>query len=222
MGAVFGKGKTLKEVIRENKREINKSIRELDREKNALEKEEKRLITDIKKQAKAGQHNSVRIMAKDLVRTRQYITKFIEMRSHLQGVALKLQTVKSQTAMAEAMTAAGKSMMKFNKAIDIPRINKMMADFMKENEKSELVQEMLGDAIDDTLEQEGDAEETEKIVSQVLDEIGIDFDENIPDAPLKPAGVSATPTESKAQPEAIGANDAAFNDLEARLNNLKK
>jgi charged multivesicular body protein 2A len=30
-------------------------------------------------------------MAKDLVRTRNYITKFIEMKSHLQGAALKLE-----------------------------------------------------------------------------------------------------------------------------------
>ena len=51
---------------------------------------------------------SVKIMAKDLVRTRTYITKFIEMRSHLNGAALKLQTVKSHQALAESMSSVAK------------------------------------------------------------------------------------------------------------------
>ena len=85
----------------------------MDREKAALEREEKRLTMEIKKAAKAQQMSSVKIMAKDLVRTRQYITKFIEMRSHLQGCALKLQTVKSHQAMAEAMSNTAKAMVCF-------------------------------------------------------------------------------------------------------------
>jgi charged multivesicular body protein 2A len=64
MGSVFGKEKPLKEVLRENKRMINKAIRELDREKVALEREEKRLTMDIKKAAKDGQMKAVKIMAK--------------------------------------------------------------------------------------------------------------------------------------------------------------
>jgi hypothetical protein len=64
MGAVFGKEKPLKEIMRENKRTINRAIRELDREKNGLEREEKRLTMEIKKAAKDQQMASVRIMAK--------------------------------------------------------------------------------------------------------------------------------------------------------------
>ena len=45
----------LKEQLRENKRMINKSIRELDRERTALQNSEKKLITDIKKAAKDGE-----------------------------------------------------------------------------------------------------------------------------------------------------------------------
>ena len=110
MGSVFGKEKPLKEVLRENKRMINRAVRELDRERAALEREEKRLTMEIKKMAKEGQMGAVKIMAKDLVRTRAHVTKFIEMRSHLQGCALKLQTVKSHQAMADAMRSTTKAM----------------------------------------------------------------------------------------------------------------
>ena len=34
---------------------------------------------------------AVKVMAKDLVRTRNYITRFIEMKTHLNAVGLKMQ-----------------------------------------------------------------------------------------------------------------------------------
>ena len=148
---------------------INRAIRELDRERSALEREEKKLIIDIKKMAKEQQMGAVKIMAKvgqnsiftlrlgrmflrvfltlkrlsflakvgssdnliiffalvwyfrfhfififwlhqDLVRTRAHVTKFIEMRSHLQSCGLKLQTVKSHQAMADAMKSTTSAM----------------------------------------------------------------------------------------------------------------
>jgi charged multivesicular body protein 2A len=64
MGNVFGRDKPLKEVLRENKRMINRAVRELDREKMQLEREEKRLTMEIKKAAKEQQMSSVKIMAK--------------------------------------------------------------------------------------------------------------------------------------------------------------
>lgn len=38
---------------------------------------------------------AVKIMAKDLVRTRNYITRFIEMKTHLNAVSLKMQVFSS-------------------------------------------------------------------------------------------------------------------------------
>jgi charged multivesicular body protein 2A len=220
MGNILGKDKPLKEVLRENKRMINRAIRELDREKNGLEREEKRLTLEIKKAARENQMQSVKIMAKDLVRTRQHITKFIEMRSHLQGCALKLQTVKSHQAMAEAMQNTAKAMKKMNKAVNVQTITKMLAEFEKESAKTEMMQEVLGDAIDDALADETAEEEEDRIVNQVLDEIGISFGEELPEAAglANPAvGVGEGPTKV-----ATAAGDPALSELEARLNNLKR
>lgn len=43
------------ELLRENKRMLDKAIRELDRERMALQNQEKKTIAEIKKTAKAGQ-----------------------------------------------------------------------------------------------------------------------------------------------------------------------
>ncbi len=78
-------------------------VRELDRERTQLERQEKKIVTDIKKMAKSGQMEAVKIMAKDLVRTRNFVKKFILMRANIQAISLKVQTLKSQAAMANAM-----------------------------------------------------------------------------------------------------------------------
>lgn len=56
-------------------------------------------------------------MAKDLVRTRRYVKKFILMRANIQAVSLKIQTLKSNNAMAQAMKGVTKAMMTMNKQV---------------------------------------------------------------------------------------------------------
>jgi len=146
------------------------------------------------------------------------------MRSHLQGCALKLQTVKSHQAMAEAMSSTAKAMTKMNKAVNVQSITKMLLEFEKENAKSEMMQEVMGDAIDDAMYEEGNADEEEQIVQQVLDEIGINFDGEIPTVPSKMTNTNtAAGVQNPGVMEPAGAvNDPAVNELEERLNNLKR
>ena len=61
--------------------------------------------------------DAVKIMAKDLVRTRRYVKKFMLMRANIQAVSLKLQTLKSNDAMAQAMKGVTKAMMAMNKQV---------------------------------------------------------------------------------------------------------
>ena len=52
---LFGKKKTPAQMLRENKRLLEKTMRNLDRERVKMEQQEKKLIVDIKKMAKEGQ-----------------------------------------------------------------------------------------------------------------------------------------------------------------------
>lgn len=144
------------------------------------------------------------------------------MRSHLQGCALKLQTVKSHHAMAEAMSSTAKAMYKMNKAVDVPAITKMMAEFEKENAKTEIMQEIMGDTLDEAMADENAEEEEERIVSQVLDEIGVTFGEELPEASLGTPAIKESAGPARVPVAATGADDPALSELEARLNNLKR
>lgn len=52
---LFGKRVTPEEMLRKNQRALNKAIRDLDRERQRMEQQEKKIIADIKKMAKEGQ-----------------------------------------------------------------------------------------------------------------------------------------------------------------------
>lgn len=206
MGNVFQK-KPLKEVIRENQRAIKKSIRELDRIIKEQEKNETKLIADIKKGASKNQMGAIRVMAKDLVRVRSYQTKFITMKTHLNAISLKMQTVKSHQAMSDAMKGVTVALGKMNKQINMPELNKIMEDFMRENAESELKEEMIGDAIDDALAEDDTEEQEDMIVNQVMEELGISLAESVPIAP----------TDNKNENKE---GNSTMSDIEARLQNL--
>jgi charged multivesicular body protein 2A len=52
---VFASSWLMAELLRENKRMLDKSIREIERERQGLQNQEKKLINEIKKVAKQGQ-----------------------------------------------------------------------------------------------------------------------------------------------------------------------
>ena len=82
--------------------------------------------------AKQGEMQAVRIMAKDLVRTRRYVKKFIMMKANIQAVSLKITTLKSQGAMATSMKGVTKAMGAMNKQMNMPQMQKIMMEFEKE------------------------------------------------------------------------------------------
>ncbi|KAF7148552.1 hypothetical protein RHSIM_Rhsim03G0230000 [Rhododendron simsii] len=336
MSFLFGNRKTPAELLRENKRMLDKSIREIERERQGLQTQEKKLIVEMKKNAKQGQmqftlqkvislfchgprieailrcphrpyrnahhanreifkkkkkkpsssllssgfypssgslsgaettrplekkmHQSlwpylitlslsidlaltkhvllvhvvegsihgnqkgaVKIMAKDLIRTRHQIEKFYKLKSQLQGVALRIQTLKSTQAMGEAMKGVTKAMGQMNRQMNLPALQKIMQEFERQNEKMEMVTEVMGDAIDDALEGDEEEEETEELVNQVLDEIGIDMKSELLNAPSSAVAAPAAAKNKVAQAEATGSDDTGIDsDLQARLDNLRK
>ncbi|XP_020632254.1 charged multivesicular body protein 2a-like [Orbicella faveolata] len=216
MEFLFGKKKTPEEMLKQNQRALNRAMRDLDRERAKMEQQEKKVIADIKKMAKAGQMDAVKIMAKDLVRTRRYVKKFIMMRANIQAVSLKVQTLRSNNAMAQAMKGVAKAMSNMNKQLKLPQIQKIMMEFEKQSEIMDMKEEMMNDAIDDVIGDEEDDEESEQVVQQVFDELGLTLTDELTGLPTTSGAVG-----SKEAPKQAVAADADA-DLQARLENLRR
>jgi len=220
---LFGRRMTPDEMLRKNQRALNKAMRELDRERAKMEQQEKKIIADIKKMAKQGQMDAVKIMAKDLVRTRRYVKKFMLMRANIQAVSLKIQTLKSQNAMAQAMKGVTKAMGNMNKQMKLPEIQKIMMEFEKQSEIMDMKGEMMEDAIDDVMGDEEDEEESDAIVNQVLDELGLQLNDKLGDAPVGTGTLATTAAAKNKTPvAAAAAADDDDADLQARLDDLRR
>ncbi|CAI6342966.1 unnamed protein product [Macrosiphum euphorbiae] len=232
---LFGRRMSPDEMLRKNQRALNKAMRDLDREKMRMEQQEKKIIVDIKKMAKDGQMESVKIMARDLVRTRRYQKKFMVMKANIQAVSLKIQTLKSQNAMGQAMKGVTKAMQNMNRQLNLPQIQRILQEFEKQSEVMDMKEEVMNDAMDDAMEDEGDEEETDQIVTQVLDELGLQLTDQLSGLPSASGSISIAATgkvpivaqdgggsagggggAAAAQP-----NDADA-DLQARLDNLRR
>jgi charged multivesicular body protein 2A len=151
---------------------------------------------------------AVRTAAKDLVRTKQHIAKFYQMRSTLQGLNLKMQTMKTSNEIANAMGKMSKAMKQMNKKMNVPKMQELMYEFQKQEAQMEMGQEMMDDVLDDALDDPETAENEEAIVKQVLDEIGVDLTSSLKEAPV------SEPVNAQAE--------ADVSDLEKRLQNLRR
>ena len=96
------------------------------------------------------------------------------MRTQLQAISLRIQTVRSNEQMAQSMKGATSLLGSMNRSMNLPALQRIAMEFEKENDIMDQRQEMMDDAIDDVTGIE-DEEEGEEVVKEVLDEIGVDL-----------------------------------------------
>lgn len=199
----------LSQQIRQNQRQIDKACRELDRERIKMEMQEKNVKTQIKKLAKGSQLDAARIMAKDLVRTRHHITRTYQMRTQLQSVSMQLSTMRTNEAMSSAMGNVVQVMAKMNQSMNLPAMQQVLMQFEMEHGKMEMTQEMMDDAMGDVLGADNEEEQTDEIINQVMDELGLENETKMNAV----TSANANPTHG------VAAEDPG---LQARLNALQK
>merc|ERR550514_2343445 len=154
--------------------------------------------------AKEGQVDSAKIYAKDLVRTRAYIKKMHKMKSHMEAVSLRLQTMQSSAQMAQCMKGVTKVMGTMNKKMNLPQIQKIMMEFEKQNEMMGMKEEMMADAMDDAFADDDDEAEEDNVLGSILAELGVEMSNKLQDAPTtamqapQPAAAAGSSSEGAA------------------------
>ncbi|BFU24478.1 SNF7 family protein [Entamoeba histolytica HM-1:IMSS-B] len=182
MSRLFHK-KTPQEIVREQKLNISKSIREITRESKRLEREEVRLTNEIRKMARLGRTNTVKVMAADLVKTKKQIDKLQVVIAQLNSTKMKLTEMSSMVAVTEAMNGVTNAMRKVNEATKLPAMQKVMNDFEKQNAELGIKNTMVSDMVNEGYEGDDIEEETELEVDKVLTEIGLDVENGLKPVP---------------------------------------
>jgi len=209
MDALFGKPKDAKEVIRDQQRDLKRVQRELDRDRVQLERQEKEIMSQIKKAAKDGNTTQAKALAKNLIRVRNQQTKNLSVKGSISSIGHRVTTVQSQQVLAKGIGSATKAMAAGNKAMNLENLQKVAMEFDKQNQIMDMASEMFEEAIDGLDESEAE-EETENVMNQILEEIGIDATQGLASAP------------AKALPTKVSQKQEDGDELMARLEALKR
>ncbi|TNN79398.1 Charged multivesicular body protein 2b [Liparis tanakae] len=159
---------------------------------------------EIKKMAKTGNKEACKILAKQLVQLRKQKNRTYAVSSKVTSMSTQTKVMNSQMKMAGAMATSAKAMHAVNQKMDPQKTLKTMQDFQKENMKMGMTEEMINDTLDEIFDESGDEEESQDIVNQVLDEIGIEISGKMVRAPA--AG--------KSLPSAASSKQATISDDE--------
>lgn len=119
------------------------------------------------------------------MRLRGQITKLQNSQAHLRGVGASITTAAATAKVGESMAGASKVMEQFGKVQDPQKVAQTMQQFQKENAKMEMGAEMMDDAMDEIFDTEGTEGETDELVGQILDEIGVSTAGELTNAPRK-------------------------------------
>ncbi|KAI1242400.1 hypothetical protein IHE44_0005940, partial [Lamprotornis superbus] len=197
MASLFKK-KTVDDIIKEQNRELRGTQRAISRDRAALEKQEKQLELEIKKMAKTGNKEACKVLAKQLVQLRKQKNRTYAVSSKVTSMSTQTKVMNSQMKMAGAMSATAKTMQAVNKKMDPQKTLQTMQNFQKENMKMEMTEEMINDTLDDIFDASDEEEESQDIVNQVLDEIGIEISGKMAKAPSAARGLPSASASSTA------------------------
>merc|ERR1719238_390333 len=106
-----------------------------------------------------------------------------KMKSHMEAVSLRLQTMSSSAQMAQCMKGVTKAMGAMNRKMNLPQIQKIMMEFEKQNEMMGMKEEMMSDAMDDAFADDEDEDEEEAVLGAVFAELGVDLENKMGEAP---------------------------------------
>ncbi|OSX80546.1 hypothetical protein BU14_0050s0019 [Porphyra umbilicalis] len=182
---------TAAEQIRANKRQLQRAGREMERERMKLERTEVTTKNKIKAAARAGQMEAARMLAKDLVRTRNNVTRLYKMQTEMQSLSAQMTEMQTAGTMANAMGDAVKIMVTVSKTMNMPTMRATLMEYQREAAKMGMTQEMMQDTLDDTLGSADEVDQTEELVDSVMDELGLETSSRLGAVPSNKVGASS-------------------------------
>ncbi|KXS18595.1 Snf7-domain-containing protein [Gonapodya prolifera JEL478] len=180
MFKIFGKPDP-KEQARKSRSELRSVERDIGRELTKLQREEAKIIQEMKSAAAQGNVSTAKILAKQLVTLRKAKDQQLRAKTQITGVQHRVTQVAAQQTVSSSIRTATKAFATANKATDLTRIRQDVQGFQRESAKLGVVEDALGEGLDDVrmgcggaLFDEEDEEESTRVMNELYDEIGLD------------------------------------------------
>ncbi len=133
MNFLFGeKKKDPAELAKEWKRNLQKESRTLDRDILNLGREEQKALKECKKLAKEGNVKAAKILAKEVVNTRNAVARMHTAKAQMNSVSMMLQTSASTMKMQGCIAKSADIMAAMNHLVKLPEIRETMTSMSRE------------------------------------------------------------------------------------------
>lgn len=131
---LFGKSKQPdpKEQVNEWCKKIRKEGYTLDRQIRGIQREEQKVVRQIKLSAKKGDTESCKVLAKEVVNARKAVRKIHTAKANLSSVEMQMKQQAAQVRLAGSLQKSTEVMKAMQQLIKLPEIQKTMQELSKE------------------------------------------------------------------------------------------
>jgi len=166
---LFGKSKAPdpKEQVQEWGKKIRKEGYNLDRQINAIKREEMKVTKSLKDAAKKGDKDVCHILAKEIINSRRATTRLYTAKANLNSVNLQMKNQLATIKVSGALSSSAEVMKSMNALVKLPETQKVMMELSREMMKAGVIEEML----EDTMEGLDGEEEMEEAAQEEVDKI---------------------------------------------------
>lgn len=156
-----------KEMVTEWNHKLRKEGNNLERQIRGIQREEEKTKRMLKENAKKGERDACRILAKEIVRADKTVAKLYASKAHISSVQMSMKQQLATLRIAGALEQSTQVMTSMSQLIKLPEINATMREMSKEMMKAGIIEEMLEDTMegldDPDLDDEAD-EEVDKVL----------------------------------------------------------
>jgi charged multivesicular body protein 3 len=214
---LFGKAPDPKEQVQEWGKKIRKEGNNLDRQINAIKREEMKVTKSLKEAAKKGDKDVCHILAKEIINSRKAVTRLYTAKANLNSVQLQMKGQLATVKIAGALSSSAEVMKSMNALVKLPETQKAMMELSREMMKAGVIEEML----ETTMEGLDGEDDMEEAAQEEVDKIILELTTGkLGEAPTAvkdtlPAPVASSAKATEESEESEGELEEMQNRLEA-------
>ncbi|KAG5490232.1 hypothetical protein JKF63_00351 [Porcisia hertigi] len=169
-GNIFQKT-TPEEEVRKWTRNLRSEQRKIELQIAKIRREEAKVKVSMKQAAKQNDPLAVRMLAKEMIRSRKSVNRMYASKAQMNSVAMQLQNQLSQMKMSGALEKSCGIMKDMNKLVRVREVQQSMMAMSREMAKTGIIEDILNDTVDDALDDDISDTELDDEVNKVVMEV---------------------------------------------------
>ncbi|MFX1285333.1 MAG: Snf7 family protein [Promethearchaeota archaeon] len=139
----------------------------MNRQRNKLIKEEKRMLKEVESSIEAGDMTTARLLAKDVAKNRTMARGCQQMASRVKGIKFKLEQAAATQAIGQDLKGLVRTLHTMNKQLKIPQLEGVLQQMEIETERVDMATE----AMDEGFEMMTSDVEEDEMVDKIIGEL---------------------------------------------------